>query len=198
MHAQPSPGIGGEPTQPTGEVRCWKFDVRCRGMVPTANSEQRTPNFFQPVARRAYPAGFRLFGLPPCPDSLRAFPLRTHPRPHCAGPNATTTITLHCDGGSLRHLSYLAPSGQELAPSRCVLETRRRLPGFNGPITLHRSGYEPRSLVRVKHSSGNPSASSDRQDGNGRPMRVSDRVESHFIDSTRRMEPRLNPPPAHL
>jgi hypothetical protein len=26
------------------------------------------------VARRAYPAGCVLLGLPPCPDSLRAFP----------------------------------------------------------------------------------------------------------------------------
>jgi hypothetical protein len=27
------------------------------------------------------------------------------------------------------------------------------LPGFNGPFTLHHSGYEPRSLVSAKHSS---------------------------------------------
>jgi hypothetical protein len=52
------------------------------------------------------------------------------------------------------------PMGRSWHLSRMSAATCRRLPGFNGPFTLHHSGYEPRSLVGAKHSSAKPFPSS--------------------------------------
>ncbi len=76
------------------------------------------------------------------------------------GAGTATAITGHCDGGSSQHLSYLAHTGRSWHLSRLSDRTCRRLPGFNGPFTLHHSGYEPHSLVGAKHSSADAFSSS--------------------------------------
>ncbi len=158
MHAQPSPGIGGEPTRPTRG----RFGVRGLG-----SDFPRTPN---PEPRTVFPrsagssAGISGRVRAPRASTVPRFAASVSPADSSAstpcGAGYDNRRHASCDGDSLRHPSYLAPPGQELAPSPRELPQRRRLPGFTGPVTLHHSGYEPHSLVSAKHSSENPPASS--------------------------------------
>jgi hypothetical protein len=139
----------------SGDVRSSEFDVRSGKNL--AFFELRTSNCELPIPFSRWLRGHIRRGA--CSSGFHHAPIRCERSP--ADPSASTPCGTEIDNrrhNSLRRRLIPAslvsrPMGRSWHLSRTSHTTCRRLPGFNGPFTLHHSGYEPRSLVGAKHSS---------------------------------------------
>ena len=144
-----------------------KFAVRCSMFgagrtLRSSNSELRTSNvpYRSAGGSAGISGGVRAPRASTMPRFAASVPPRTHPRRRHAGLRLTTATAMNATAAP--------PSISRISPYRAGVGTLaarlhatcRRLPGFNGPFTLHHSGYEPRSLVGAKHSSAKPFPSS--------------------------------------
>lgn len=169
-------------THPTGraiDVQCSRYHPVHRDLPTTASTGTARQRFapdprpvsganrhglrlhgaVQPVTQRAYPTGFVTPRASTMPRFAASVPLRPHPRPRHAGlekPRRRHTMVQ-------RRLPPASLASRPTGAGVGTVAARRArcwLPGFNGPVTLHHSGYEPHSLVTPKHSSGTAPPSS--------------------------------------
>jgi hypothetical protein len=142
----------------SGEVRRSEFEEGSSPLI------LRTPNCELPIPFSRWLGGHIRRGA--CSSGFHHAPIR------CERSPTDSSASTPCGAGiDNRHRIKLRwrllpaslvsrPMGRSWHLSRMSAATCRRLPGFNGPFTLHHSGYEPRSLVGAKHSSAKPFPSS--------------------------------------